>query len=91
MFDDGRLKTASYDQSSGFGLRAVAGDAHGYAHSEIIQSALKRAVDSVSAVTKRILWTSCTRAAAGSNAPLYSDDNPLNHTPFEKNQAFTGN
>ena len=32
MFDDGRLKTASYDQSSGFGLRAVAGDAHGYAH-----------------------------------------------------------
>ena len=25
-FDDGRLKTASYDQSSGFGLRAVAGE-----------------------------------------------------------------
>ena len=53
MFDDGRLKTASYDQSSGFGLRAVAGDAHGYAHAgELSESALKRAVDSVSAVTK---------------------------------------
>ena len=47
MFDDGRLKTASYDQSSGFGLRAVAGDAHGYAHAgELSESALKRAVES---------------------------------------------
>ena len=26
-FDDGRLKSASYDQSSGFGLRAIAGEA----------------------------------------------------------------
>ena len=31
MIDDGRLKSASYDQSSGFGLRAIAGEAHGYA------------------------------------------------------------
>ena len=52
-FDDGRLKTASYDQSSGFGLRAVAGEAHGYAHAgELSEAALARAVDSVSAVTK---------------------------------------
>ena len=28
MFDDGRLKSASYDQTSGFGLRAIAGEAH---------------------------------------------------------------
>ena len=27
MIDDGRLKSASYNQSSGFGLRAIAGDA----------------------------------------------------------------
>ena len=32
MIDDGRLKSASYNQSSGFGLRAIAGEAHGYAH-----------------------------------------------------------
>ena len=84
MFDDGRLKTASYDQSSGFGLRAVAGDAHGYAHSgELSESALKRAVDSVSAVTKGYYGQAALAPAAGSNAPLYSDDNPLNHTPFE--------
>jgi TldD protein len=55
MFDDGRLKTASYDQSSGFGLRAVAGDAHGYAHAgELSESALKRAVDSVSGRDQRL-------------------------------------
>ena len=45
-FDDGRLKTASYDQSSGFGLRAVAGEAHGYAHAgELSEAALQRAAD----------------------------------------------
>ena len=32
-FDDGRLKTASYDASEGFGLRAVKGEVTGYAHS----------------------------------------------------------
>ena len=26
VFDDGRLKSASYDQSSGFGLRVIAGE-----------------------------------------------------------------
>ena len=44
-FDDGRVKTASYDASEGFGLRAVRGEVTGYAHSsEVNDSALKRAV-----------------------------------------------
>jgi len=33
VFDDGRVKTASYDASEGFGLRAVRGEVAGYAHS----------------------------------------------------------
>ena len=33
MFDDGRVKTASYDATEGFGLRAVRGETAGYAHS----------------------------------------------------------
>ena len=33
VFDDGRLRTASYDASEGFGLRAVQGEVAGYAHS----------------------------------------------------------
>ena len=40
-FDDGRLKSASFDTTQGFGLRAVAGEAAGYAHA----SELKRGGD----------------------------------------------
>ena len=53
MFDDGRLKSASYDQTSGFGLRAIADEAHGYAHAgDISEAALQRAAESVTAVTR---------------------------------------
>ncbi len=46
VLDDGRVKTASYDASEGFGLRAVRGEVAGYAHStEISETALKRAMD----------------------------------------------
>ncbi|MEM6578355.1 MAG: metalloprotease TldD [Pseudomonadota bacterium] len=45
VFDDGCIKTASYDASEGFGLRAVQGEVAGYAHSsDISESALARAV-----------------------------------------------
>ena len=45
VFDDGRLRSASYDASEGFGLRAVHGDVTGYAHStEVSIPAMKRAV-----------------------------------------------
>ena len=43
MLDDGRIKTASYDASEGFGLRAVKGEVAGYAHAtEISERALRR-------------------------------------------------
>ncbi len=48
VFDDGRLRNASYDASEGFGLRAVNGETTGYAHStEISEAALKRAASTV--------------------------------------------
>ena len=76
-FDDGRLKTSSYDQSSGFGLRAVAGDSHGYAHSgELSEGAISRASNSVSAVTKATLEEG-HRTERWPNRPLYSDQNLL--------------
>jgi len=44
VLDDGRIKTASYDASEGFGLRAIRGETAGYAHStELTEAALKRA------------------------------------------------
>src|SRR6056297_54545 len=46
VFDDGRVKSASYDASEGFGLRAVRGEVAGYAHSsDISEAALTRAVE----------------------------------------------
>src|SRR5476649_357056 len=47
MFDNGRLKQATYDTSQGFGLRAVKDDAVGYAHSsDVSLPALIRAARS---------------------------------------------
>src|SRR5712675_871532 len=50
-FDDGKLKSASYDTTQGFGLRSVAGEATGFAHASALdEQALKRAVATVKAV-----------------------------------------
>src|SRR6478609_10133763 len=51
VFDNGRLKQATYDTSQGFGLRAVKGEAVGYAHaSDVSEAALARAAEAVRAV-----------------------------------------
>ena len=43
--DDGRIRSAAFDTSLGFGLRAVSGEATGYAHAgELSEAALRRAV-----------------------------------------------
>src|SRR5689334_5813315 len=52
-FDDGRLKAATFDTTQGFGLRAVSGEATGYAHaSELSEEAIRRAADTVRAVSR---------------------------------------
>ena len=49
--DDGRIRSAGFDTTLGFGLRAVAGEATGYAHAcELSDAALGRAASSVAAV-----------------------------------------
>ena len=50
-FDDGRLKSASFDQSRGFGLRGVVGEVSAYAHAnEISAAAIRRAAETVAVV-----------------------------------------
>ena len=41
MFDNGRLKTANFNTDQGFGLRAVAGEASGYAHANELWEAAR--------------------------------------------------
>ena len=77
MFDNGRLKQATYDTSQGFGLRAVKDDAVGYAHSsDVSLPALIRAADAVAAVRGGYSGTFAA-PPAHTNVRLYSDDNPL--------------
>ena len=55
-FDDGKLKSASFDTTQGFGLRSVAGEATGFAHASALdEQALKRAVATVKAA-RADLW-----------------------------------
>ncbi|MBR73002.1 MAG: metalloprotease TldD [Rhodospirillaceae bacterium] len=81
-FDDGKLKEASYDSSQGFGLRAVADDRTGFAHSsELSESALSRAVETVKTVQKGYHGT-LSLPPEPSNHKLYTDINPLSNTSF---------
>ncbi len=82
-FDDGRLKSASFDTSQGFGLRSVAGEAAGYAHaSDLSEAAIRRAAETVKAVHAGRGGV-IAGAPVGTNQILYSDINPLGETPFE--------
>jgi len=84
VFDNGRLKTASFNTDQGFGLRAVAGEATGYAHSsELSEAALLRAADAVSAVKDGYSGT-LAAAPAGTNQRLYSEENPIAAPGFEE-------
>jgi TldD protein len=83
MFDNGRLKQATYDTSQGFGLRAVKDDAVGYAHaSDVSMPALMRAADAVHAVRGGYSGKTAD-APPRSNVKLYGEDNPLEATGFE--------
>src|ERR1700755_280936 len=83
MFDNGRLKQATYDTSQGFGLRAVKDDTVGYAHSsDVSLPALIRAADAVSAVRGGYSGTFAA-PPPHTNVKLYSDDNPLDAPGFE--------
>jgi TldD protein len=86
-FDDGRLKTADYHTSSGFGLRGVTGETTAFAHAnEISEAAIERA-----ASTLKLL-----DPAKGAPAPppprtnqaMYGADDPLSLVPFAEKVAL---
>jgi TldD protein len=83
VFDNGRLKQATYDTAQGFGLRAVKDEAVGYAHaSDVSEAAIARAADSVRAVKGGYSGTAA-QAPGRTNVQLYTDENPLGTPEFE--------
>jgi len=86
-FDDGRLKTADYGTSRGFGLRGVAGEMTGFAHSEDVTPAgIRRAAE-----TLRLLdpaKANGTPAPQRTNQRLYTPADPLAQVDFAAKVAL---
>ena len=81
-FDDGRLKSASFDTTQGFSLLSVSGESTGYAHaSELSEAAIWRAGNTVSAVHVGHAGTTDVTPPT-TNAKLYTDANPLGEFDF---------
>ena len=86
-FDDGRLKTADYHSSSGFGLRGVSGETTAFAHAnEISEAAIERA-----AATLKLLDSRTNLRAsppARTNQSMYGTEDPLSLVPFAEKVAL---
>jgi TldD protein len=81
-FDDGRIKSAAFDTAQGFGLRALSGEAAGYAHaSELSEAAIRRAAATVRAVQQG-QSAQFALPPQGTNQSLYTDANPLSQIDF---------
>jgi TldD protein len=88
VFDDGRLRSASFDTSQGFGLRAVAGETTAYAHSsEVSEAALKRAAGTVRAVSTGHGGIAMADPP-GTNRTLYDGDSPIDAMGFAAKLAL---
>ncbi|WP_298091687.1 metalloprotease TldD [uncultured Sphingomonas sp.] len=80
-FDDGRLKTASYDTHSGFGLRAVSGEMTAFAHAnEMSEAAIRRAAETMALIDPS--GAPPAPPPQGTNQHLYTAADPLDLVPF---------
>lgn len=76
------IRSASFNTSSGFGLRAVLGEETGFAHAdELSREAVQRAGNAVEAVRAGRSGT-LAQAPRPTNQRLYTDANPLGDTDF---------
>ena len=86
-FDDGRLKTADYHSSSGFGLRGVSGETTAFAHAnEISEAAIERAASTLRLLDPRT--GSPAPPPARTNQSMYGAQDPLILVPFAQKVAL---
>lgn len=82
-FDDGRLKSASFDTSRGFGLRCVAGETTGFAQgTEMTKAALKRAAEAVALAKAGHETPTSSPDPKRTNTRLYPDIDPVSSPAF---------
>src|SRR6201996_3353507 len=86
-FDDGRLKTADYHSSSGFGLRGVSGETTAFAHAnEISEAAIERAAQTLKLLDPRTAGPS--PSPRRTNRAMYGEQDPRGLIPFGRKVAL---
>jgi len=82
-FDDGRLKTADYHSSSGFGLRGVTGETTAFAHAnDISEAAIERAAATLRLLDPRGAAPAPAPSPQRTNQSMYGAEDPLSLVPF---------
>ncbi len=85
VFDDGRLRSASFDQGEGFGLRAVTGETAAYAHSTMLNGeSLARAAETCASILNHGQEAKVDLAPAPTTKKLYGNANPVEAMGFAK-------
>ncbi len=88
LWDDGRLKSASFDAAQGFGLRVVAGERAGYGHASVLdEGAVGRAAEAAASAKlghTGTLDVGPTRV----NRRLYADIDPIEAPAFTDKTAL---
>ena len=88
-FDDGRLKAASFDVSSGFGLRGVLGETTAFAHAnEISAPAIRRAAETVALVRSGRGGVRPAPPPPRTNRRAYPDCDPVAARSFAEKRAL---
>jgi TldD protein len=83
-FDDGVLRSASFNISKGFGLRSVSGETCGFAHAnELSLDAIKRAAETVKVIEKSGKSNKVNLLPNRTPNPLYASVNPINKIVFQ--------
>ena len=76
LFDDNKIKNASFDEDKGFGLRVVKDDSVGFAHSsELTDKSISQAVQAVKSVKSGKTFN--FSIPKKTNKFLYKDQNPI--------------
>lgn len=89
MMDDGVIKSTSFNSSQGFGVRAIAGDLTGYAHSSTLTyDALKRALTAASGALKGYSGSVPIITPKTPKNSLYLSTNPIGESRFEDKIAL---
>ncbi len=87
VFDDNKLKNASYDEDKGFGLRVINNESIGFAHSsELTEISLKNAIKSLNSI--RAGKNFSYEIPKKTNLNLYSNLNPISIVEFKSKIAL---